>query len=416
MSKYPRKFIIPLVAAMLIFVSACSLFSKKEITNEDILADSNDSGVVTEPANSDSIDTIEDNFPLPPDPISVNFTIDPAHTAKGSNVGLISNLEGEDSSGIPFNIFLIGNFYTRDTEGNLYGAFDTEVTVTPVTEIEGLPFSKGFLTAVQIGPDGLVMAAPGELKLAVAGNVQDSDIVGFASDGDGNDFRLFPITGYYDDYSDTTKFGLNVMHSGLYGVAEVVEGEIEAQLAHPPVDPGNQDENELAPLLPIKSDEEDLASLLNKQQLQLTKSHNRLVQPGMDTLASTKCEQVPVVAYNFNVWVSKVSHAEQTEYFQEQIDQDAKALHERFVECGKESCPVCMGDQSNPEKLSPMVTLATFAEMLSFEHDFDDVSYWGLLGDKCRVESGLKPSFSTGGNAGDGGEGFMTPTPFACPQ
>jgi|WetSurMetagenome_2_1015567.scaffolds.fasta_scaffold35583_2 hypothetical protein len=417
MAIYSRKLIIPLVTAILIFVSACSLFSKKEISNENIPLNSNDSSVASEQANPDSTGTIEDNFPLPPDPISVDFTIDPAHTAKGSNVSFISNLEGEDSKGIPFNIFLFGNFYTKDTEGNLLGAFDTEVTVTPITEIEGLPFSKGFLTAVQIGPEGLVMAAPGELKLHVAGNVFDSNIVGFAADGNGNDFRLFPITGYYDEYSDTTIFGLNVMHYGVYGVAEVVAGEIETQLAHPPVDPGNQDENELAPLFAIKSDDEDLVPLLNKQQLQLTKSYNRLVKPGMDTLASTKCEQVPVATYNFNAWVSKVSLAELTEYFQEQIDRDAKSLHERFVECGKESCPVCMGDKSGGKsdttKVSSMITLATFAELLAFEHDFDDVSYWNQLGNKCRVKSGFKPSFSTGGN--QEGEGpVMTPTPFAC--
>ena len=343
--------------------------------------------------------------------------------AKGSSSGGPFFVDGEAADGTTFSLMMFDKLYTVDADGNLVGAFDTEVTVTPVSAIEGLPFSMGFLAAVQLGPEGLLLAEPGRLSLKIPINVEDEELVGFAANDDGSDFHLFPVTGgSYSEYTGTTDFSFNVMHFSLYGVASVVQGEIEAQAGHPPASPSAQDEQELAPLLPIEGFNgfDDPAPLLSKIQLQLIKSHNRLVKPRMDKLAATKCEQVTVAAWNFNDWRSKVDKANQTEYFQKQIKSDGKALHERFNECAKELCPVCMGgpakDESNRKKFLSMMTLASYAEELSFSLDYDDFSYWSQLGKKCAENAGVMPTgLFTGGNAGDGGGPNMTPTPLTCP-
>jgi hypothetical protein len=423
-----RTSIVSVGIVVFILMSACASLTKglgpsnNDTPDNNSSTDPNSSETTLIPSNQGTSDDPADNFPLTPDPISVQVTLDSAHMAKGSSSGFPISVKGETADGTPFEIYLDNKLYTVDADGNLIGAFDSEVTITPVSAIEDLPFSKGFLTAVQLGPEGLLMAGPGTLTLSVPGNVEDEDMIGFAADGDGGDFHLFPVTGSYSEYYDATQFNFNVMHFSLYGVASVVQGEIEAQVGHPPASPAAQDENELAPLLPIKAPLDDLAPLSkipSKLQRQLEKSHNRLVKPGMDKLATTKCERVTNAAYNFNEWRSKVDHANQTDYFQKQIDSDGKALHERFIECAKELCPVCMGlSEGKPDKVKSMemLTLATFAEELSFTLGYDDFAYWRQLGNKCAEKAGVMPAGGSTGGDTFGGEGtVMTPTPLTCP-
>jgi hypothetical protein len=422
MARSRRTTIVSVGIIVLIVLSACSFLTQG---TDSINNNTQDDNSITEPNSSEttlapsdqgsSVDPV-DNFPLTPAPITVQVTLDEANMVKGSSRGFPISIKGKTADGAPFDLYLENKLYTVDADGNLVGAFDTEVTVTPVSAIEGIPFSKGYLTAVQLGPEGLLMATPGTLTLSVPGNVEGEILTGFAANGDGSDFHLFPVTGgSYSEYSDATQFYFDVMHFSLYGVASVVQGEIEAQAGHPPASPAAQDEQELAPLLPI----DGLEPLATKMQLQLMKSYSRLVKPGMNNLAATKCEQVTIAAREFSVWRSKVDKANQTDYFQDLIDSSGKPLHERFIECGKEICPFCMGlSDSKPDKVKAMqmLTLATFAEDLSFSLGYDDFGYWRQLGNKCAEKAGaMPPGGSTGGDS-MGGEGtVMTPTPLTCP-
>ena len=421
-----RTTIVSVGIIVLMVISACSFLTQgtdNDTQDDNSVTDPNSSETTLVPSDQGSSDDVVDNFPLTPAPISIQVTLDTEHMAKGSSSGGPFFVNGEAADGMTFRLMMEDKMYIVDADGNLVGAFDTEVTVTPVSAIEGLPFSMGFLAAVQLGPEGLLLAEPGMLKLNVPGNVEDEILTGFAANDDGSDFHLFPVTGgSYSEDTGTTDFFFNVMHFSLYGVASVVQGEIEAQAGHPPASPSAQDEQELAPLLPIEGFNgfDDPAPLVDKIKLQLIKSHNRLVKPRMDKLAATKCEQVTVAAWNFNDWRSKVDKANQTEYFQKQIKSDGKALHERFTECAKELCPVCMGGRAKGEsdriKFLSMMTLASYAEELSFKLDYDDASYWRQLGKKCAENAGVMPSgLFTGGNSGDGDGPNMTPTPLACP-
>jgi hypothetical protein len=429
MARSRRTTIVSVGIIVLMVISACSFLTQgtdsldNESQGDNSVTDPNSSETTLAPSDLGSGDDPEDNFPLTPDPISVQVTLDEANMVKGSSRdGSSIYIEGETAEGTPFDLQLENKLYTVDADGNLVGAFETEVTVTPVSAIEGIPFSKGYLAAVQLGPEGLLMGWPGTLTLNVPGNVEDEILTGFAANGDGSDFHLFPVTGSYGEYNDTTVFYFNVMHFSLYGVAAVVQGEIESQAGHPPVSPSAQDEQELAPLLPIKGFNgfDDPAPLATKMQTQLMKSYSRLVKPGMNKLAATKCEQVSVTAREFSVWRAKVDKANQTVYFQSLIDKDGKALHDRFNECAKELCPVCMGDpakgESDRKKFMSMMTLATFAEELALSLGYDDLGFWSELGNQCAEKAGvMPPGFRTGGDT-MGGEGtVMTPTPLSCP-
>ncbi len=412
-------FIVVIIAALLLSACNSSSISKTDSpgVNTYNQVDSPNSNANAQGASETELPP--DDFPRTPNPVSITVTLDTQLAVTESNYGFPFILQGNSADGSEFYMSMDNRLYNQDAEGYLTNAFGTEVSMTPVSSIEGLPFSQGFLAAVQLGPEGLLMAEPGKLQLNAPGKYDVSQLIGFAADANGENFHMYPVTAIYMDYNDTTKFFINVMHFSIYGIASVLPGEIEAQSARPPTTPVSQDEDELAPLVIIKPDSSELTPLMTKIQLQLSKSHSRLVKPLMDKLSTTKCERVSVSAYRFSEWLSKVDHAFQTDYFQGQITSDANALHTRFVECAKELCPICMGtkptSKTDMAKLNTMITLATFAEQLSFTHGFDDFAYWSQLGNKCAESGGLLgPRGSTGGEV-HGDSTLPTPTPVGCP-
>jgi hypothetical protein len=341
-----------------------------------------------------------DDFPRTPDPITVHATLDPAQAADNSEYetpGMIFNwpVDGETTDGMKFYLMPEGGLLSQDADGGLQPAFGSIVTVTPVSAIEDLPFSQGYLAAVHIGPDGLLMISPGSLSLAFPGDYDATQLIGFAADGNGEDFHLFPIT--IDSYEGTTTAYFSISHFSLYGVALATLQEIEAQTAHPPANPVSQDDDELAPLLPLVDPfSEELTPLQSKVQLQLNKSYNRMIKRDMDRLADIPCNRVDVTAYYFNAWVAKVEAAGQTSHFQQQINRDAAALLDRLTECVKVTCDTCLknapGNKLDNASVNTLLVLAAFAgDMARILDRMDEVSYWTQLSIHCADEAGLPP-------------------------
>ncbi len=236
-----------------------------------------------------------DNFPRTPDPVTVHATLDPTHAADNAELeqpGMVTNwpVDGETADGIKFYLSPDGALLSQDADGNLESAFGSIVTVTPVSAIEGLPFSQGYLAAVHIGPDGLLMETAGSLSLTIPGDYDVTKLIGFAADGTGGDFHLFPMTAESSD--GTTYVYFSPTHFSLYGVAQATLQEIQSQAAHPPVKPASQDEDDLAPLLPlIDPANEDMTPLRSKIQLQLGKSYDRFIKRDMDSLSDNPVQQ-----------------------------------------------------------------------------------------------------------------------------
>ena len=106
------------------------------------------------------------NFPLTPNPLNVQITLDKQHviTTKFQEVqaGVISqeSLVGKDAKGNSLDVIFPGDFLTQAADGTYEPAFGTPVTATPVSAIDGIPFAKGFVAAFQFGPEGLLMSEP----------------------------------------------------------------------------------------------------------------------------------------------------------------------------------------------------------------------------------------------------------------
>lgn len=363
-----------------------------------------------------------DNFPLTPNPLTVTAVLNTALAVTNADsvdpgIGYGFLKDGTTADGTPFSLMLVGAMFSQDAAGDLSLVLGTPVTVTPISSIADLPFSQGYLAAVHIGPDGLLMEIPGSLSFTLPGVYDVSTLIGFAADGTGADFHLFPVTVYTDASSNTTSVYFDITHFSLYGVAQATAQEIQAQLGHPPVNPASQDEEELAPLTPILYDE-SLAPLPNKVQLILGNSYNRLVKPYTSNLADVPCNRVDMAAYQFNAWQAKVQSTNQADFYQTQITKDATGLLARLTECARITCDNCINNTSgNPldsASANHLLVLAAFAgDMASLLGNTDESSYWARLSAKCSAEAGMPPLYvSTGGDYS--GADVPTLAPLVC--
>ncbi len=102
-------------------------------------------------------------------------------------------------------------------------AHPTEITLTPVTDIEDFPFSGGLKAAAHFEPQGLVLFAPAILEITHADHPEPGTAAGFAYHAKGEDFHLRPVE--YD--GDTARF--RILHFSGVGHGEGTEEERREQ-------------------------------------------------------------------------------------------------------------------------------------------------------------------------------------------
>jgi len=357
------------------------------------------------------------NFPLTPNPLNVQITLDTQHVIKGdiAQAGVIrqESLVGKDAKGNSLDVIFPGDFLTQESDGTIDPAFGTAVSATPVSAIGGIPFAKGFVAAFQFGPEGLLMSEPVYVSMDVPGNY--NDLVGFASNGDGTDFHLIPIDAGPLGSSGQTNVSFDISHFSMYGVAEATAAEVVAQQAHPPSNPDSQDDDLLA-------------APKSKKQV-LTEEHDQLLK-SMQSRGS--CNDVVVGARSYLNWYGRVQQAGLQDTFKSAITTDTKTLITWLKDCLKETCATCLQTQDQAQKQNPgqskseilkqkQATAKTVMVQANYIEAFDlmqtnasDANYYRELSRKCAMNAGLKdpspPVADCGGtNCGP------TPTELACP-
>lgn len=343
-------------------------------------------------------------FPLNPDPINVTATLDTENSAIYQKGSYTQSVKTESADGSLFELYLTTlTLLQEDENGELVIDYDSDIIMTPVSAIEGLPFSQGYLAAVHLGPDGAKLVRSADLSMEIPGEYDPSTLIGFAADGTGDDFHLYPATFYSSDGKTYAQF--NVMHFSLYGVAQVVQSEIVAQKKHPPVKLASQIEQELAPLPTTK-----------ELEAGLKRAYDQTINPKIVNLDKTPCNVVPGVVYDHNAWVIKVVTAGLTETFYDTMQLDRYAMLNRLTECVEVTCESCVNPQPGvkPEKRKAelMVSMMLYARELSVFLDAGDekITNWWLLANQCAQSAGLPQQGA--GIAADGGGASQKAT---CP-
>jgi len=343
------------------------------------------------------------NFPLTPNPINVQLTLDttPAVSDEGrARVGVANpdQLSGTDAKGTSFNFGIPEGLLTQEADGTIDPAFGTAVTVRPVSAINGIPFAKGFVSAFQFGPEGLLMGEPGTAELNIKGDY--NDLVGFASNGDGTDFHLIPINA--SPGGGFTIVTFNILHYSMYGVAEATAAEVTAQHSQPPSDPDSQDDDLLA-----------APASLNQQAL--SKEHDRLLKAALANLNA--CNNVVKASRNFMKWYGNVQSGGQQNYFKDMINTDSNTLISRLKDCLQISCPLCLQNKKPDKKsVNALLVQAYYLEAIDLlTGNAPDANYYRALASKCAQNAGLPdPSPHVAECTGTDCQ-QITPTELACP-
>lgn len=211
---------LSLFLALIILVSSCSPGADSAIS--EVLDEGGSTSELAE--EGESIFGTGEEFPWPddlprplePNPINLTISTEEEHTAsvlfmpdEGGSVSVT------DQNGVTFTLSIPAN--------SLLGP--EEISLTPLASLEGMPYGDGTAVGVMFGPEGLVLAKAGELKIEMPEGSDLSDAFAFATFAGGEDFHLTP----WDIEGNTLRTGIN--HFSVTALQEVGYSQIEASEA-----------------------------------------------------------------------------------------------------------------------------------------------------------------------------------------
>jgi hypothetical protein len=165
--------------------------------------------------------TKTDTFHLqPPNPVAVTATPDAARSATmlmSATAG--GTLEVTAANGTTLQLVIL--------PGAL--ADDTQITMTPLSSLTGLPFDATLVGAVQLGPEGLTLLKPAQLTIVPGAAVPPDRQVTFGYHGTGAEFHLEPPEPAID------RITLDIAHFSGAGLVNASQSAAEqAAAAHEP--------------------------------------------------------------------------------------------------------------------------------------------------------------------------------------
>ncbi len=114
-----------------------------------------------------------------------------------------------------------------------------KVTMTPLSAVNGMPFSGGLIAGVQLEPDGLQLFQMATLTIKPKKDVPIAKQVAVSYHGSGDNLYMLPL-------DPTAGISMHILHFSGYSVASGITGEIEAQAKNPPDDPADQAAQQIA--------------------------------------------------------------------------------------------------------------------------------------------------------------------------
>lgn len=156
-----------------------------------------------------------------PDPLSVEVELDEAAGVQKTISGEGGTVEANLGSGVAVSLEV--------PRGAVAGP--AEIGLTPVREIQGLPFSGGLGAAVDLSPDGAVLAQPATLTLELPPDAPLEELVAFSYRGDGEAFILHPW-----QLEEGSRVTIPVFHFSGVGVGRGTVEDMQAQLDRTPVE------------------------------------------------------------------------------------------------------------------------------------------------------------------------------------
>lgn len=132
-----------------------------------------------------------------------------------------------DSGGLVELSTLEGTSFRMRMTTNTF-AQTTEVRMTLITNLTGVPAARGFLAGVRLEPAGAVLTSPAFLEIQFPTNIPASQVSSYGFDNDGTDLRLVP------DVVVTNRVKILVNQLGSFGCGVFTVDEVQAMAATAP--------------------------------------------------------------------------------------------------------------------------------------------------------------------------------------
>ena len=151
------------------------------------------------------------------DPLSVTPVLDTARKVTKTIPTAGGSLEATAADGTSYEL--------RIPADALAG--EAEISLTPVTGVDGLPFAGGPAGAVQLEPDGLELREPAVLRIQPPAGTMPSPaaLALFAYHGDGESFHLYPPSKGQFGAWEAQAVSMRIGHFSGYGAAPSTEAE-----------------------------------------------------------------------------------------------------------------------------------------------------------------------------------------------
>ena len=258
-----------------------------------------------------------------------------------------------------------GTRFTLDfPEGALQS--DEEITLTPMTSVEGLPFSGGLVGGVQMAPEGLLLFKPAMLTIEspkiVAAEGFETVAFGYHQDGEGVYLNPSTVTG------NTLTF--EVWHFSGAAAAQGTPTEIQTQqqqnvpsIAEDAFTQRVQEYLGLERQAQLMGEAEPDPNFLNKMSEFLREAYDRFIAPQLP-IALADCAKAPAILSRALSWARQAEFLGMDDEFRAEIDKIIQTYEQVKEKCNRnyvgEGKYRLTGEQSGLERTSGYEFLITF--------------------------------------------------------
>jgi hypothetical protein len=393
---------------------ACGPIGAAQPDGQDEAASGEAGGAASSASRADSV------LPLAPDPVTVQVTLDQAVFGQSNFYGGSVRFEGDDGVRVDFRLYGGGElFLTQGADGALEPIPSPRVTVTRIAGLAGLPVEAEFIAGVALEPGGSRVYPQASLTFELPTGVAHEDLVGFAYEGDGEQFHLVPVLVLEPYAADVGPMVfMDIGHFSGYGVMRTSQANAQRLGAPRPL--GLQAEHALGRLR-----ERDRAGARGRAILQDWYTQSvaaRIAAAGGCSRSSgstadfiAESDGLLDAAIEFMEWREMVGKAGQDEAFAQQIDAAAMALWSKIGPCLSSICELCL-ELQDPDAASRMFALSTVYRHVTQNMELAPLESadWHMLTYACFYSNGMGDRWAEFARpVADGGPGVSIPT--TCP-
>lgn len=282
-----------------------------------------------------------------PNPLNVQVKVDSKITASAviSATGGTLSVQGADGT----------KFTLTFPKGALFN--DERITLTPITAVDGLPFSGELVGGVQMAPEGLRLFQPATLTIespkTVAAKGFETVAFAYHQNGEGLYLNTAEVKG--------NLLTLEVWHFSGEGAAQATSAEIQTQQQRVPSnaeDAFTQRVREYlgrerqAQLLPGQNPDPDMQRTMGEF---LREAYDRFIGPQLP-IALTNCEAAPAILSKALGWLRQVQLLGYGDRFQAESTLITDTMLQALVNCYNKAYDKCVAN----DDLSQIVVMLAY--------------------------------------------------------